>query len=632
MSAKPQFFQYPEVREGPSVPYKNEDQVIPVFRGMPLAIGASLIQHVGFIQDYFWRNAGFNVIRVLPLDDYAPRYDPTVIPFLDCATSSSSSASTTTTTTTVPLPVPTQRRKDHTGYYTSADYVALYQSGQLTPSAVVEALLPLIRRDVDSAEEQKGGRKHSVAFLESQAERVRAAAAASTQRYKAGQPLGPMDGVPVAVKDEVHLEGYQRTLGSKIDFKGKYQGTSWCAKQWEDAGAIIIGKTTMHELGLDTNNNNPNYGTPRNPHNHDYYCGGSSGGSGYAVSAGLVPIALGADGGGSIRIPSSFCGIWGLKPTHGRISGTPTVSLAPTVGVYGPMASSLDDLALAYRIMATPAPAAQDPISAAFPPPLSTLPPSSSPSTIQESQPPRRTIGLIPAWLERAHPTVRTCFDQAVTHLTTTADHEARELGIPYLPEGQRAHVLTIMAEIASGLQAAQISHLSAPNKVLVSMGMYQITGQDFLAAQRLRHCLMAHLAHLFQQHPGLIICTPTTPIPGWKIQGPEDLTRGLSDGGTSVRNMEYVWLANFTGCPAISCPVGWVDADGGDGGDGGKVPVGLMAMAEWGKEEELITFARELEGVLGAAEGGGGGIRVPGGEGALWEDIIELAKRASTA
>ncbi|RAH75828.1 putative N-acylethanolamine amidohydrolase [Aspergillus japonicus CBS 114.51] len=629
MSAKPQFLQYPEVREGPSVPYKNEDQVIPVFRGMPLAIGASLIQHVGVIQNYFWRNAGFNVIRDLPLDDYAPRYDPTVIPVLDRATPSSAS----TTTTAATLPAPTQKRKDHPGYYTSADYVALYQSGKLTPSAVVEALLPLIQRDADPAGEPKDGSRkhqHSVAFLESQAERVRAAAAASTQRYRAGRPLGPMDGVPVAVKDEVHLEGYRRTLGSKIDFKGKYQGTSWCAKQWEEAGAIIIGKTSMHELGLDTNNNNPNYGTPRNPHNPDYYCGGSSGGSGYAVSAGLVPIALGADGGGSIRIPSSFCGIWGLKATHGRISGAPTVSLAPTVGVYGPMASSLDDLALAYRIMATPAPAAQDPTSSAFPPPLSTLPPPTLPPTLPSppsttpAQTPR-TIGLIPAWLDRAHPTVRTVFNQALAHLTTS--QKTKDLEIPYLPEGQRAHVLTIMAEIASGLHPAQISQLTAPNKVLVSMGMYQITGQDFLAAQRLRHCLMAHLAHLFRQHPGLIICSPTTPIPGWRIHGPADLTRGLSDGAASVRNMEYVWLANFTGCPAISCPVGWVDAEGG----GGKVPVGLMAMAEWGKEEELIAFARELEGALeAAADGEGqGGIQVPSGEGALWEDIIELAKKA---
>ena len=142
------------------------------------------------------------------------------------------------------LPVPTQRRTGNAGYYTSADYVARYKSGELTPLAVAETLLPLIRRDANPPG------KHSVAFLDAQVERIRAAAEASTQRYKDGRQLGPMDGVPVAVKDEVHMEGYRRTLGSKIDFTGDNGGTSWCVKKWEEAGAIVIGKTTMHELGL----------------------------------------------------------------------------------------------------------------------------------------------------------------------------------------------------------------------------------------------------------------------------------------------------------------------------------------------------------------------------------------------
>lgn len=145
----------------------------------------------------------------------------------------------------VELPVPTKRRNgDASGFYTSADYHARYLSGELTPSAVVEALLPLIRRDT------KPPGEHSIAFLESQIDIIGAAAEASTQRYKNGKPLGPLDGVPVAVKDDAHIKGYKRTLGSKLDFKNGIDGTSWCVKQFEDAGAIIVGKTTMHELGL----------------------------------------------------------------------------------------------------------------------------------------------------------------------------------------------------------------------------------------------------------------------------------------------------------------------------------------------------------------------------------------------
>ena len=189
------------------------------------------IHNIGFVQSHFWRNAGFDVIRKIPhLHEYSGRYDPTVIP-VDNAPSGA------------PTPA-VQRRKGDNHYYTSADYHALYTSGELTPLAVVEALLPLVRRDVTPTG------KHSTAFLESQVDIIRAAAEASTERYKNGQPLGPLDGVPVAVKDEVHITGYKRTLGTKLDFKHGSDATSWCVQQWQDAGAIVIGKTTMHELGL----------------------------------------------------------------------------------------------------------------------------------------------------------------------------------------------------------------------------------------------------------------------------------------------------------------------------------------------------------------------------------------------
>lgn len=137
-----------------------------------------------------------------------------------------------------------KRAKGPGNYRTSADYHALYLNGELTPKGVVEVLLHDVRRDVDDS------RGHSTAFLESQVELIQEAARASTERYANGKSLGPLDGIPVAVKDEVHITGYKRTLGSKLDFKNGSDDTSWCVKQWQDAGAIVIGKTTMHELGL----------------------------------------------------------------------------------------------------------------------------------------------------------------------------------------------------------------------------------------------------------------------------------------------------------------------------------------------------------------------------------------------
>lgn len=270
------------------------------------------------------------------------------------------------------------------------------------------------------------------------------------------------------------------------------------------------------------------------------------------------------------------------------------------------MATSIDDLELSYRIMAQPPPPTEDPVAANFPAPV--------PKT-QTQTTGKKTIGIVHDWLDRADPAVRTIFDKALSHYRQNPAYTVIDITIPYLPEGQRAHALSILAEIASGLDPSQLRSLSAPNRVLTSMGMYQITAQDYLAAQRLRSLLMSHLAHLFRKYPGLVIFSPATPIPGWKIAGGEaDLAHGLSDGKSSVRNMEYVWLANFTGCPAVSCPAGYV----------GDVPVGVMGMGEWGTEDDLIGFARDGESILDRDDSKG--LAVPNGNRASWEDVIALA------
>ncbi|EER38178.1 N-acylethanolamine amidohydrolase [Histoplasma capsulatum H143] len=609
--ASRRFHNYPIALEGPDIPLKYPTESNPLLRGRLLALGSALVSSSNAIQSYLWRNAGFSVLREIPsLADYAPRYDPTVIPIVDPITAQTSS-----------LPAPIQRR-DGQGYYTSADYHALYLSGELTPTAVVEALFPLIRRDITPPGE------FSVGFLESRIDIIRAAAAASTERYKIRKPLGPMDGVPVAIKDEAHLEGYKRTLGSRFDFTGKINSTSWCVKKWEEAGAIVVGKTSMHELGLGMTNNNPCTGTPRNPHNKDYYTGGSSGGSGYVVGAGLVPIALGADGGGSIRIPSGFCGIYGIKTTHGRVSAHPTLRIASTTGVLGTMTSSLDDLALSYRLMASPDRDSME--SSSFPDPLSTIPSSSA----LASRP--KVIGIFPDWVNRADPAVLALFNKAIDHYRTK-NYNVVDISIPLLAEGQKAHSLTILAEISSTIKPDQIRQLTPQNKILVSLGANQASAQDFLAAQRLRSLLMSHLAFLFQKHPGLIIVTPTTPMPGWKIaKGDADLVSGVSDENSSLRAMEYVYLANFTGCPALSRPMGLID--------GPQVPVGLMGMGEWCSEEMLIEWARDGEGMsldaggdavnaktaAAAAAAGKGVVRVPDIEkGGKWVDVISVARGA---
>lgn len=143
--------------------------------------------------------------------------------------------------TVIPFASRITKQPQKTTFYSALHYHEAYITGRLTPIAVVEALLPLIRRDIKGA--------HSISFLSTKVDIVRKAAEASTARYKAGKPLSPLDGVPMAVKDEQDLTGYPKSLGSRLDFTNKDDVTSHCVQLWLDAGAICVGKTTMHELG-----------------------------------------------------------------------------------------------------------------------------------------------------------------------------------------------------------------------------------------------------------------------------------------------------------------------------------------------------------------------------------------------
>ena len=311
-------------------------------------------------------------------------------------------------------------------------------------------------------------------------------------------------------------------------------------------------------------------------------------------------IALGADGGGSIRIPSAYCGIYGLKPSHGRISASPTLRLAKSNGVYGPMANSMLDLEIGYRYMAIPDPSNFE--SSMFAPPKPNA----------ESAHRTRVIGIYKPWFERtytlelpsiiaidfrggdadhrhfteADPAVLDACYAALSHYES-AGYKTIEISIPSLVEGQLAHALTILSEEAAGTH--QLGHLAPANKILLSVGK-QTPALDFLLAQKMRNLLMEHLAYLFRKHPGLLIVTPATPNAGWHISGGNaDLKYGVNDGNSTIRSMEYVWLANFSGCPALSIPVGLAEPKEGTG----KIPVGLMAMGEWGAEEELLVWGR---------------------------------------
>ncbi|KAF2471099.1 glutamyl-tRNA amidotransferas-like protein subunit A [Lindgomyces ingoldianus] len=556
------------------IPYQSpKPPQNPALKGLALHYLSSLLASLPFLQSFFWHNAGFNTLRkTKELEHVEARYDPTVIPIPK--PSDEPIASYTSDLSIRVLPKAAKAR-----FYTCADFHEAYKTGTVAPIDVVEALLPLVRRDVEKRT------VHSTAFVHSKVELVKKAAEASTQRYKEGKPLGMLDGVPFAVKDEMDVRGYQRFVGTTHDYnEGKEVETSWCVRKLEEEGCVMLGKLTMHELGLDTTNNNPKWGTPLNPYNSSYYTGGSSGGAGYVIAQGLVPFAIGSDGGGSIRIPSNYCGIYGLKPSHSRVSTAPLLQFANTTVVQGPLAANMTDLEISYRILAQPDPS--HPLSRQFDPPklLST--------------PRKKILGICKPWFDRADPEVKAVCQAAIDYFVSKLSYQVIDISLPLIHEGQLAHAMTILSECVTAQPS--VTNLTAANKILLKVAA-QTPARDFLLAQRLRNLLMQHLAHLFTTYPGLIIVTPTTPNAGWAIK-PGDLSYGLMDGNMQVRNMEYVWLANFTGIPCISFPIGYVDAKQGDG----RVPIGLSGNGEWGCEDALIEFGYDGEAWLNEGFEGG--------------------------
>ena len=171
-------------------------------------------------------------------------------------------------------------------------------------------------------------------------------------KVAAGEPVGPLAGVPVAVKDLFDVAGSDTTGCSHAYAGNRAVADAAVVRRLKAAGAIVVGKTNMHELAAGATNLISACGPTSNPWDLSRITGGSSGGSGAAVAAGIVPIALGSDTGGSIRIPSSFCGIGGLKPTHGALPLDGVMPLAPSMDCPGPMAGSIEDLILAWDALA----------------------------------------------------------------------------------------------------------------------------------------------------------------------------------------------------------------------------------------------------------------------------------------
>ncbi|KAM0259975.1 hypothetical protein ACHAQJ_003068 [Trichoderma viride] len=556
------FTNYPKAVELPDTGYYQRVDHNPVLRGLPLVIGGELMSRSSLIAGYFFTNTGIDKIKYIPeLDDISPTFHPTVTPL----------GQTGPMLEFEPELLTSKYASSKARYYSASNYHEMYKSGQTTPLKVIETLLALTT----------GTAKYSDAWADAHgAEKLALEAAkASTERWAAGKPISVLDGVPVGVKDDTDVEGYVNHIGMKynpsIPCFAPRKETSWPVKKLQEAGAIVLGKNKMHELGSDTSG--VAQGTPTNHLNNAYYPGGSSNGAGSSISAGIVPICVGTDAGGSIRIPATFNGIYGLKPSHHR-----THVMQATVCVTGPLAANVADLTIAYRVMSQPD--ADCPTQGRF---ALSVPPSPSA---------KRIMGVYRDWFNKAEPPVREMCDRALDYFAAKRGYEIVDITIPLLSEGQVAHAGLCISEMAEKARTRTPNHLSLvgpANKIILSVGA-QLSSADYLKVNCVRTLLMRHLAYLFQKYPGLLIMTPATPMTGWPRSDGDDVY-GMSHTNISMKNMAYIFLANLTGTPSVSAPVGYVDPLQGEG----KLPVGLVATGEWGSEEQLLAWAKEAEEYL---------------------------------
>jgi aspartyl-tRNA(Asn)/glutamyl-tRNA(Gln) amidotransferase subunit A len=216
------------------------------------------------------------------------------------------------------------------------------RQGDLSPSELVEAFLERIKKFDSSLD----------AFITVLEENARQDATTAERQINEGHYIGPLHGIPFSIKDVIYAKGVKCTAGSKImsDYISKINATS--VEKMKKAGAILIGTNNTHEFACGITNINPHYGSSKNPWNTSKLSGGSSGGSAVSVGAGMIPISLATDTSGSIRVPSSLCGVVGLKPTYGRVSKYGIVDLAPSLDHVGCITRSAWDAAVVLQTIA----------------------------------------------------------------------------------------------------------------------------------------------------------------------------------------------------------------------------------------------------------------------------------------
>ncbi|MCJ7622316.1 MAG: amidase [Anaerolineaceae bacterium] len=545
--------------------YDLKSLKLPVLYGRMLSIFASAVENPltsWLLLGNLLRNGGIPKFRQIDIDDHLTLY-----PLHRTAENESQVQDLQTFD---PLG---KRAVSRTPYSTIRDYAEAYRNGNISPVEVARNVLEAISTS-DRLEYPLR------AFIAVYRDDVLDQARAAEQRFWDGQPLSIFDGVPVAIKDEVDMVPYPTTVGTAIYQDHKAQVDSTVVARLRAAGALLIGKANMHEFGINPDGSNNHHGRVCNPWDLQSDSGGSSSGPAAATAAGFCPVSIGADGGGSIRVPAALCGVVGLKPTYGRVSDFGSASEGLSVGHLGPIGTSVEDVALAYTVIAGPDPACPN----------------------SQYQPPIRMedwdnvdlsglrIGIFWDWFLHADEEV-VSINRKMVDMLQDAGAQISDILIPELDNMRIAHIVTIISELADNApdqktEKADFGKL-APSTRLNLVLASAFSSNDYIRAQRMRTRAMKIFDKVFQDVD--VIITPATAIAAPPVPHAA-LSNGWSDLSAVTELMRYVFAPNLTGHPAISFPAGYNSAG---------MPVGMQAIGRHWEEHVLLRIAYSAEQVV---------------------------------
>jgi len=438
----------------------------------------------------------------------------------------------------------------------------LIRSGELSPVTLTEHCLTRIARF--------DGFFH--AFVDVYAEDALKAAKLAERMIAAGQYLSPLHGIPVAIKDLVDIKGKQTTAGCNRWTGRIAEETATIIDLLEAAGAIIVGKTHMVEFALGGWGTNQPMGTPHNPWDLRTHRipGGSSSGSAVAVAAGMVPVAIGSDTGGSIRGPAAYCGIVGLKATFGQVSNHGLVPLAPSLDTVGPLVRSVEDAAIVHDILAK-----------ADPNDLATLDvPRNGPIHGQVRKPIKgmRLGVLAEDQLSTAKPEVLAAFRQAVEHLQSLGA-EIEEIRMPraladYTPVS--GTILLAEAYANHGAYVSEALELHDPGVGARMMLGKNTTAATYIGAMQQRQRDQVEAYRLFSRVDAIL--APTTPFPAIPVAEVDEL---------NLAPTSFTRMGNYLGLCGMAVPCGFTD---------GGLPMSLQILARPHDEATAARIAWNFE------------------------------------